>query len=58
MSPSSRGCGCLGCRDDAVAVINHPDHGRRTVCGAHIDGHEVAEWLIEREDAGQVIPDV
>ena len=56
----TRGCGCLGCRADAVAVIRHPEHGQRTVCGAHIDGYDVVEWFVEREDAGdgQVIPDV
>jgi len=56
----TRGCGCLGCRADAVAVIRHPKHGQRTVCGAHIDGYDVVEWFVEREDAGdgQVIPDV
>jgi hypothetical protein len=51
MSPSTRVCGCLGCRSDAVAVIDHPDHGQRTVCGSHIDGYDVVEWLVEREDA-------
>jgi len=50
MSPSSRGCGCFGCRDDAVAVIIHPEYGRRTVCGAHIDGYDVAEWLVDRDE--------
>jgi hypothetical protein len=31
-------------------VIDHPKHGHRTVCGAHIDGHDVLEWLVEREE--------
>lgn len=47
MSPSTRGCGCFGCRGDAVAVIDHPEHGERTVCGAHIDGYDVDEWLVD-----------
>lgn len=36
-------CGCLGCSDEAAAVIDHDDHGKRTVCADHIDGHEVIE---------------
>ena len=51
MSASDRGCGCLGCRDPAVAVIRHPKHGQRTVCGAHINGYDVVEWLVDRADA-------
>lgn len=34
-------CGCLGCHEDADAVIDHPKHGERTVCEDHINGHEV-----------------
>jgi len=34
-------CGCIGCREDAVAVIDHPEHGHRTVCADDINGHEV-----------------
>ena len=45
---STEGCGCLGCRDDAVTVIDHP-HGERTVCGAHIDGYPILEWLVDRD---------
>ena len=55
---ATKGCGCLSCTDDAVAVIDHPKHGHRTVCGAHIDGHDVVEWLVERDDidgAGQEV---
>ena len=55
----TKGCICLGCRDDAVAVIDHPEHGRRTVCGAHINGHDVDEWLVGRDDidgADQEVP--
>jgi len=35
------GCGCLGCHDDAVAVIDHPTKGERTVCESHINGYRV-----------------
>ncbi|MDQ2053265.1 hypothetical protein [Halobellus sp. H-GB7] len=42
-------CGCLSCTDPAVAVIEHPKHGLRTVCGAHINGHDVDEWLVARD---------
>jgi len=45
------GCGCFGCRSDAVAEIDHLEHGRRTVCGAHIDGYDVVEWLVDPADA-------
>ncbi|WP_195892439.1 hypothetical protein [Halopiger goleimassiliensis] len=34
-------CGALGCTEDADVVINHPEHGRRTVCENHAEGHEV-----------------
>lgn len=40
-------CVCLGCRDDAVAVIDHPKHGKRTVCGDDINGYDVVEWLVD-----------
>jgi hypothetical protein len=45
------GCGCFGCRRDAVAEIDHPEHGRRTVCGAHVDGYDVVEWLVDPDTA-------
>lgn len=32
-------CGSLGCHADAAAVINHPQHGRRTVCQDHAEGY-------------------
>jgi len=38
-----RTCGCLGCRDDAFVVIDHPDHGRRAVCPRHQRDHDVVE---------------
>ena len=28
-------CGALGCRDSPVAVVSHPDYGRRTLCETH-----------------------
>ena len=28
----SRVCGCVGCREDMVAFIDHPRHGTRAVC--------------------------
>ena len=34
-------CGCSGCHDAAVAVVDHPDHGNRVVCETHADGLEV-----------------
>ncbi|MFA1612026.1 hypothetical protein [Halobellus rubicundus] len=46
----TKGCGCLSCTDDAVAVIRHPEYGRRTVCGAHINGYDVVEWLVARDE--------
>lgn len=38
-------CACLGCTGVATAVIDHPKHGKRTVCDDCIDGHEVIEHL-------------
>jgi hypothetical protein len=43
----TRGCGCLGCTADAIAVINHAEHGRRTVCADDINGHDILEWLVD-----------
>lgn len=34
-------CGTLGCTDDADVVIDHPEHGERTVCEEHTGGYEV-----------------
>jgi hypothetical protein len=34
-------CGCLGCTKSADAVVDHPDHGERTVCDGHAGDHEV-----------------
>jgi len=34
-------CGCIGCTNDAVAVIDHPEKGRRTVCDGHVEGHPI-----------------
>ena len=31
----------MGCTEPAVAMIEHPDHGERTVCEEHVDGHRV-----------------
>lgn len=42
---SPEGCGCVGCLEDAVAVIDHPEHGERTVCKSHINGHPVKRRL-------------
>jgi len=51
----TRVCGCLGCRDDAVAVIDHPEHGERTVCADDINGYDVVEWLVDPDtDAADV----
>ncbi|MFP4628928.1 MAG: hypothetical protein ACLFMX_08060 [Halobacteriales archaeon] len=34
-------CGALGCRKEAAVVIDHPEHGERTVCHDHAEDHEV-----------------
>ena len=36
-----RVCCCLGCAEDAVAVVDHPEYGERTVCDEHAAGLEV-----------------
>jgi hypothetical protein len=28
-------------------VINHAEHGRRTVCADDINGHDILEWLVD-----------
>ena len=38
-------CGWVGCGDPAVARIEHPEHGRRTVCETHIAGFPVVEVI-------------
>lgn len=45
------GCGCVGCRGDAVAEIDHPEHGRRTVCADDINSYDVVEWLVDPDTA-------
>ncbi|WP_049986854.1 hypothetical protein [Halobellus rufus] len=45
----TRVCCCLGCIEDAVAKIDHPKHGQRTVCESDINGHDVVEWLVGPE---------
>lgn len=45
MSESDRYCGALGCRSSASLIIDHPDHGRRTVCPDHAVGYDVVERL-------------
>lgn len=47
---SSDCCGCLGCHEPAVVVINHPTHGRRVVCDGHADGFVVIEVLEVQHD--------
>jgi len=34
-------CGAFGCPNEAVARINHPEHGERVVCEDHADAGEV-----------------
>ncbi|QLG62807.1 hypothetical protein [Halorarum salinum] len=34
-------CSALGCRDPADVVIDHPEHGHRTVCDDCAGDHEV-----------------
>lgn len=31
------------CHEDAVAIIRHPQHGRRVVCETHQDSFEVID---------------
>ena len=38
-------CGCIGCKNDATAVIDHPRHGQRTVCSSDINGYEVIRYV-------------
>lgn len=41
VEPSPPVCGALGCTADAEAIIDHPKHGQRAVCGGHATGYEV-----------------
>lgn len=38
-------CGALGCRADADVVIDHPDHGSRTVCHECAGGYDVIDHV-------------
>lgn len=35
VAPSGPFCGAHGCRDPAVAVVEHPDHGELVACAEH-----------------------
>lgn len=37
----SRICGTVGCTEGADAVIDHPVHGKRTVCDDHSGDYPV-----------------
>jgi len=39
----TRYCGALGCREDAAAVVDHPDHGEVTVCDEHAKTYSVLQ---------------
>ena len=34
-------CGCMGCRDAAVAIVEIEAYGQRAVCESHARGQEV-----------------
>lgn len=38
-------CGCVGCTDERVAVIDHPEYGRRVVCKSHVNGYPIIERI-------------
>lgn len=38
-------CGTLGCGKDADCVIDHPEHGERTVCEGHARGYSVVRYV-------------
>lgn len=38
-------CGALGCTEGAEYVIDHPKHGKRTVCPAHVGDCEVIHFV-------------
>ncbi|SEO69868.1 hypothetical protein SAMN05216388_101733 [Halorientalis persicus] len=38
---TTKTCGVLGCGADAEVVIDHPEHGERTVCGSCAADFEV-----------------
>ncbi|GAB3669500.1 hypothetical protein [Halopiger thermotolerans] len=38
-------CGALGCTDEAEYVIDHPEHGERTVCSGHAGDYEVIRFV-------------
>jgi len=40
-TPDGPVCGCIGCTDPADAVVDHPEHGERTVCDDHAGDYEV-----------------
>jgi hypothetical protein len=38
----------MGCSGDVVAIVDHPDHGRRAACEDHADGYPVLEEVEPR----------
>lgn len=48
-SLGKRVCGAIGCDEFAFGVIDHPRHGRRTVCKAHAVEHPVLEVFDDDE---------
>lgn len=38
-------CGNIGCHNRATVVIDHPDHGERTVCDDHADDYDILRDL-------------
>jgi hypothetical protein len=42
---ATKTCGALSCHKDAEVVIDHPEHGERTVCADHAEGYEVVRHV-------------
>lgn len=38
-------CGAHGCREAAVVVVDHPDHGALVACADHADNFEVVRHV-------------
>lgn len=39
--PDGKHCGCLGCDEEALWIIDHPQHGQIVVCSTHARSYEV-----------------
>jgi hypothetical protein len=45
MTNGTKICGCMGCRENAFAIVEHDEYGRRALCRDHAEGQKVMAEL-------------